>query len=254
MAALGMRSLKGLSAVVTGGASGLGRASAERLAAAGARVVIADLPSSAGEAVARALPGGLGVFSPTDVTNDEQVRRAIEASGERLDVLVNCAGVALAIKTLGKKGPHPLDKFKLTFDVNVIGTFNMCRLGAAKMAANSPSGGVIINTASVAAYEGQVGQVAYAASKSAIVGMTLPMARDLAKNHIRVMTIAPGLFDTALLADLPEKVKAELGATVPCPSRLGRPEEFGRLVHAIVDNDMLNGEVIRLDGAIRMPP
>lgn len=250
-----MISLKGMSALVTGAASGLGRATAERLASFGARVVVADLPSSDGEAIAKSLPGGLGVFAPTDVSNHDQVQQAVEvaAEGNGLDILVNCAGVCPASKTLGKRGPHKLEPFQLAMDINVVGTFNMCRLGAQKMAEKSTPGGVIINTASIAAYEGQIGQVAYAASKGAIVGMTLPMARDLSKSNIRVMAIAPGLFDTALLAGLDPKVKGELAATVPV-GRLGDPEEFGRLVHAIVDNKMLNGECIRLDGALRMQP
>mmetsp|Transcript_10003 Transcript_10003/g.19625 ORF Transcript_10003/g.19625 Transcript_10003/m.19625 type:complete len:252 (+) Transcript_10003:508-1263(+) len=251
-----MTSLKGLAAIVTGSASGLGRATAMRLAANGARVVIADLPSSNGEETAKSLPGGLGIFMPTDVTNEEQVQAAIDASGDRLDIAVNCAGLAHAIRTLSKRGPHPLDKFKQTLDVNVAGTFNVCRLAAEKMSKNGKdeSNGVIINTASIAAYEGQVGQVAYAASKAAIVGMTLPMARDLASLKIRVNTIAPGLFDTALLAGLPEKVKAELGATVPNPSRLGNPDEYAQLALAIIENQMINGAVYRLDGALRMQP
>jgi len=246
-------SLKGLSCIVTGAGSGLGKATAERLARHGARVVIADLPSSQGSEVAASLPDGLGKFAACDVSNDEQVHNAIAMTGDRLDIAVNCAGVAFAAKTLGRKGPHPLDKFKTTMDINVSGTFNIARLAAEKMAAGK-KGGVIINTASIAAYEGQVGQVAYAASKAAIVGMTLPMARELAGDKIRVCTIAPGLFDTALLANLPQKVKDDLGSTVPCPSRLGNPEEFAQLVLAIVENPMLNGEVIRLDGALRMQP
>ncbi|GBG28417.1 3-hydroxyacyl-CoA dehydrogenase type-2 [Hondaea fermentalgiana] len=251
-----MASLQGLAAVVTGAASGLGRATALRLAANGVRVVLADLPSSNGEQTAKELPDGLGTFVPTDVTDEEQVRAAIEASGDRLDIAVNCAGLAHAIKTLSKRGPHPLDKFKQTLDVNVAGTFNVCRLAAEKMAKNEgeENRGVIINTASIAAYEGQVGQVAYAASKAAIVGMTLPMARDLASSRVRVNTIAPGLFDTALLAGLPEKVKAELGATVPNPSRLGDPDEYAQLALAIVQNKMINGATYRLDGALRMQP
>ena len=219
-------SLKGLSAIVTGAASGLGLAAAHRLANHGARVVIADLPQSNGPSVAKQLSDGLGFFHPTDVSNDDDVRAAIESTGDRLDILVNCAGIAYATKTLGKKGPHDLKQFQDTLNINVIGTFNMSRLAAEKMAQTQPlspdyeSTGVIINTASVAAFEGQIGQVAYSASKAAIVGMTLPMARDLARYGIRVNAIAPGLFDTSLLAGLPEKVKADLAMSVPFPSRL----------------------------------
>jgi len=247
-------SMKGLSALVTGAASGLGKATAIRLAACGARVVVADLEGSEGPSVAAELPNGLGKFCPTDVGKSRDIARAIEMSGDSLDIAVNCAGIAFAIKTFGSKGPHDLSKFRATLDVNVVGTFNVCTLAAEKMAKNEGSGGVIINTASIAAFEGQIGQVAYSASKAAIVGMTLPMARDLASLRIRVNTIAPGLFDTALLAGLPEKVKEELGKTVPCPSRLGKPEEFAQLVEAIVSNPMINGATYRLDGALRMQP
>mmetsp|Transcript_3636 Transcript_3636/g.5275 ORF Transcript_3636/g.5275 Transcript_3636/m.5275 type:complete len:255 (-) Transcript_3636:29-793(-) len=249
------RSLAGLSAIVTGGASGLGRATAEKLASCGARVVIADLPNSDGEAIAAGIQGGLASFAPTDVTNDDDVAKAIEMTGDRLDIAVNCAGVCYAIKTLGKKGMHPLDKFSQTMDVNVTGTFNVCRRAAEKMSTNpGGSGGVLINTASIAGYEGQIGQAAYASSKAAIIGMTLPLARDLMKQGIRVNTIAPGLFDTVLLAGLPEKVRQELAQTVPNPSRLGDPREFAELVEYIAKSEYINGETIRLDGALRMQP
>ncbi|ETI49610.1 hypothetical protein F441_06611 [Phytophthora nicotianae CJ01A1] len=248
-------------AIVTGAASGLGRATATRFVQNGARVVLCDLPTSDGVNVAREL-GVSCHFSPTDVTNEDDVTAALDLAessfGEPVNTVVNCAGIALAIKTLSKKGVHQLFQFQQTINVNTVGSFNVARLAAERMSKTRPGPGgergVIINTASIAAYDGQIGQAAYAASKGAIVGMTLPLARDLASYGIRVNTIAPGLFMTPLLAALPEKVQKQLGDTVPFPSRLGNPEEYAQLVHSIIDNKMINGETIRLDGALRMPP
>lgn len=245
------------SALVTGGASGLGLATARVLADAGAEVVIVDLPGSNGESV----PGV--TFAAADVTNEEQVRAAIAKATKPLRIVVNCAGVATAERTLGKEGPLPLDHFERVIRVNLIGTFNVIRLASEAMAATDPVGGegqgesergVIVNTASVAAFDGQIGQAAYSASKGGVVAMTLPIARELAPRLIRMMTIAPGIFDTPMMAGLPQAARDSLGAQVPHPSRLGRPEEFAALVQHIVENPMLNGEVIRLDGAIRMQP
>jgi NAD(P)-dependent dehydrogenase (short-subunit alcohol dehydrogenase family) len=245
-------------AVVTGGASGLGLASARKLAAAGARVALLDLPRSDGEQAAKEF-GDRGVFTPADVTDEEQVRDALDHAAELgpIRAVINCAGIGNAIRTVGKNGPFPLADFRRIVEVNLVGTFNVLRLGADRIAATEPVGeerGVIVNTASVAAFDGQIGQAAYSASKGGIVGMTLPIARDLAGLQIRVVTIAPGTFDTPLLGTLADDVRASLGAQVPHPSRLGQPEEFGALVAHIVANPMLNGEVIRLDGAIRMAP
>ncbi|MFG1927266.1 3-hydroxyacyl-CoA dehydrogenase [Cryptosporangium sp. NPDC048952] len=244
-------------ALITGGASGLGLATAEKLVADGARVVILDLPSSDGAAVAEKLGG---VFAPGDVTSESDVTQAVEAAQRQgtLRVAINCAGIGNAIKTVGKEyKPFPLDAFTTVIQVNLIGTFNVIRLAAAAIAqAEEVDGerGVIVNTASVAAFEGQIGQAAYSASKGGIVGMTLPIARDLSQYKIRVNTIAPGLFDTPLLGSLPDNVREALGAQVPHPSRLGSPVEYGLLASQIIANPMLNGEVIRLDGAIRMSP
>ncbi|MFH8616405.1 SDR family NAD(P)-dependent oxidoreductase [Streptomyces sp. NPDC017979] len=243
-------------ALVTGGASGLGRATAERLAAAGARVVIFDLPTSDGEAVAREFGG---TFVAGDVTAPADVSAAVAAATALapLRITVNCAGIGGAGRTVGKDGPYDLDRFRKVVEVNLIGTFNVIRLAAAAMGGNEPldgDRGVIVNTASVAAYDGQIGQCSYAASKGGIVGMTLPIARDLAAAQIRVMTIAPGLFETPLLGRLPQQARDSLGAQVPHPSRLGRPDEYAQLAEAIVTNPMLNGETIRLDGSIRMAP
>src|SRR5438105_6156832 len=247
-------------AVVTGGASGLGRATAERLVAGGGRVALLDRPASAGADVARQL-GANALFAAADVTNADQVGTALDQARARfgaIQVLVNCAGIGLAQRTVGKQGPARLDDFTRVIEVNLIGTFNCIRLAAAAMAGNVPTAdgerGVIINTASVAAFDGQIGQAAYAASKGGIVGLTLPVARDLAELGIRVVTIAPGLFDTPLLASLPEPVRASLAQQVPFPSRLGRPAEYAALALSIIENAMLNGETIRLDGAIRMQP
>jgi len=246
--------------VITGGASGLGRATAERLHAGGGSVVLLDLAKSPGAQVAAAL-GERALFAPADVTNPDEVTAGLEAAVARfgtVTTLVNCAGIGTADKTFGKRGPADLAGFARTIQVNLIGTFNCIRLAAAQMAKNTPSAegerGVVINTASVAAFDGQIGQAAYSASKGGVVGMTLPIARDLSRNLIRVVTIAPGLFDTPLLAGLPEPAKESLGKQVPHPSRLGNPDEYGALAVHIVENPMLNGEVIRLDGAIRMAP
>jgi NAD(P)-dependent dehydrogenase (short-subunit alcohol dehydrogenase family) len=244
--------------VVTGGASGLGLATAKRLVAAGGKVVLIDLPSSAGEAAAKEL-GDAAVFSPGDVTSPEDVTAALDLAADlgTLRFAVNCAGIGDAAKTVGKEGPFPLDTFTKVVTVNLIGTFNVIRLAAERISkAEEIDGerGVIVNTASVAAFEGQIGQAAYSASKGGIVGMTLPIARDLASLKIRVVTIAPGLFNTPLLASLPDEAKASLGAQVPHPARLGEPDEYGLTVTQIFANPMLNGETIRLDGAIRMAP
>jgi NAD(P)-dependent dehydrogenase (short-subunit alcohol dehydrogenase family) len=245
-------------AVVTGGASGLGLATVEALVAGGAKAVIIDLPGSSGEEVAARL-GDAVRFAPADVRDEEAVNAALDVAAELGDlrVVVSCAGVGDAAKTVGKQGPFPLDLFQRVIEINLIGTFNVIRLAAARMAGLDLVGeerGVIINTASVAAFEGQIGQAAYSASKGGVVGMTLPIARDLASVGIRVVTIAPGLFMTPMLAGLPEAAQASLGQQVPHPSRLGDPSEYAALAAHIVANPMLNGETIRLDGAIRMAP
>lgn len=245
--------------LITGGASGLGLAAAQRLAAAGARIVIADIDPNGEEAAA-----GLGEgarFAKTNVAEEPSARDAValalalDAFG-RLDGLVNCAGIAPSARLLGRDGPHPLSVFEGTVWINLVGTFNMIRLAAEVMARGEPSTqdtrGVIVNTASIAAFDGQVGQAAYAASKAGVVGMTLPLARDLARHGIRVVTIAPGIFETPMLAAVSEEFREALGASVPFPQRLGRPDEFASLVQHAIENDMLNGEVIRLDGALRM--
>ncbi|WP_406690800.1 3-hydroxyacyl-CoA dehydrogenase [Saccharopolyspora sp. ID03-671] len=250
--------IKGAVALVTGGASGLGLATVKELHGQGAKIVIVDLPSSQGEAVAKELGDGV-VFAAADVTNEEQVTAALDAAAGLGDlrIAVNCAGIGNAAKTVGKQGAFPLADFTKVINVNLIGTFNVLRLAAERMSTTEPVGeerGVIVNTASVAAFDGQIGQAAYSASKGGIVGMTLPIARDLANLKIRVSTIAPGLFHTPLFSTLPEEAIASLGAQVPHPSRLGDPTEYGSLVRHIVENPMLNGETIRLDGAIRMAP
>ncbi len=252
--------IAGSSIIVTGGASGLGRATAERFAAAGGRVTLLDLARQPGAEVARAI-GGEVLWAPADVASADDVSAALDAAAQRfgsIHVVVNCAGIALAEKTFGKRGPADLAAFTRVIQVNVIGTFNCIRLAAGHMAKNVAGDdgerGVIINTASVAAFDGQIGQAAYSASKGGIVGMTLPIARDLAEVGIRVCTIAPGLFDTPLMAAIPEAARASLGKQVPFPSRLGRPAEYAALAQHIVENAMLNGETIRLDGAIRMQP
>lgn len=251
-------------ALVTGGASGLGEATVRLFHEQGANVVIVDLNETRGTALAAEL-GERARFARTNVADEADVQAAVDlavATFGGIHIAVNCAGVAEARKTIGKVdgvyGPHSLAAFERTIKVNLIGSFNVIRLAAFAMEKNAPNDegerGVIINTASVAAYDGQIGQAAYSASKGGIVGMTLPIARDLAKSGIRVMTIAPGLFETPLLAGLPEEARISLGQQVPFPSRLGRPQEYAMLARSIVENPMLNGEVIRLDGAIRMAP
>lgn len=245
--------------IVTGGASGLGEATVRRLHGLGAAVVIADLNEAGGQALAAEL-GDRARFVRCDVASETDGAAAIEAARAlgSLAGLVNCAGVGTPCKTLGKEGPHPLAVYEKVIRINLVGTFNMIRLAAAEMDRQTPNEfgerGVIINTASVAAYDGQMGQAAYSASKAGVVGMTLPIARDLARNGIRVMTIAPGLFETPMLMALPEDARASLGMQVPFPPRLGRPPEYAQLVQSIIENPMLNGETIRLDGAIRMQP
>jgi len=252
--------IEGKSALITGGASGLGRATAEELAGAGASVVIADLPSSDGEAVAKAL-GGAARFAPTDVTSSSDVGEAVAiAVGDfgGLHIVVNCAGIGTPGRVLTRDGaPIELGTFESVVRVNLIGTFNVIRVAAAAIAKQEPDGeerGVIVSTASVAAFDGQIGQAAYSASKGGVAGMTLPIARDLAKLLIRVVAIAPGTFDTPMVAGLGQAVQEGLAAQTPHPSRLGRPAEYAALVRHVVENPMLNGETIRLDGALRMPP
>jgi len=244
--------------IVTGGASGLGEGAARLLAARGARVVVADVDAARGPGVAGEIGGR---FAQCDVTREQDAQRAVEearSSFGALHGLVNCAGIAIGAKTLGRDGPHPLAAFTKVVTVNLIGTFNMIRLAAAAMVGGTPNAegerGVIVNTASVAAFDGQIGQAAYAASKGGIAALTLPVARDLSRDGIRVVTIAPGIFETPLLQGLSKEVQESLGRQVPFPPRLGRPSEFAALVAHIVENVMLNGEVIRLDGAIRMAP
>jgi NAD(P)-dependent dehydrogenase (short-subunit alcohol dehydrogenase family) len=265
--------IKGTVALITGGASGLGAATAKRLFDAGASVVLVDLPSSQGESYAAELnargaaSGGTGskaVFVPADVTSEEQVQAAVDAAVALgpLRIVVNCAGIATPGKVLGRNGVLPLDTFSRVIQINLVGTFNVIRIAAAAMAATEPAvtelggpeRGVIINTASVAAFDGQIGQPAYAASKGAVAAMTLPIARELARSLIRVVTIAPGIFETPMMAGLPQEAQDSLGSQVPHPSRLGRPAEYANLAAHIVENAMLNGETIRLDGAIRMGP
>ncbi len=249
--------IEGKAFTVTGGASGLGEGTARMLAAAGGKVVIADMQADKGEAVARDIGG---VFVRCDVTSEADGQAAVDAAQKlgKLAGLINCAGIAPAEKTVGKNGAHSLALFSKTVTVNLIGSFNMIRLAAAAMSANEPEPtgerGVLISTASVAAYDGQIGQAAYSASKGGVVGMTLPIARDLARNGIRNMTIAPGIFGTPMLFGMPQEVQDALAAGVPFPSRLGTPQDYARLVRHILENDMLNGEVIRLDGAIRLAP
>ena len=244
--------------LVTGGASGLGGATAKMLAGAGGKVVIADLKEAEGSALAKELGGK---FVRTDVTDDASGKAAVAAAVDSFGTvhgLINCAGVVHGEKVLGKEGPHALATFARVVNINLVGTFNMVRLAAGAMAKNTPNAGgergVIVNTASVAAFDGQMGQAAYAASKAAVAGMTLPLARDLSRNGIRVMTIAPGIFETPMAEQIPPDIAEALAKSVPFPPRLGRPSEYAALVRAIVENEMLNGEVIRLDGAIRMAP
>jgi NAD(P)-dependent dehydrogenase (short-subunit alcohol dehydrogenase family) len=274
--------IKGTVALITGGASGLGAATARRLFDAGASVVLVDLPGSAGEAFAAELnaagrvqaappeagsplrPGSQAVFVPADVTSEDEIQAAVDAAVALgpLRIVVNCAGIATPGKVLGRDGVLPLETFSRVIQINLVGTFNVIRLAAAAMAATEPvvtelggpERGVIINTASVAAFDGQIGQPAYAASKGAVHAMTLPIARELARSLVRVVTIAPGIFGTPMMAGLPQDAQDSLGKQVPHPSRLGRPAEYASLAAHIVDNAMLNGETIRLDGAIRMGP
>jgi NAD(P)-dependent dehydrogenase (short-subunit alcohol dehydrogenase family) len=252
--------IKNSTFIVTGGSSGLGAATVEMIAAAGGNAIIADVNKAQGEALAARL-GTQARYVECDVTREDHGKAAVAAALKDfggLHGLVNCAGIAIGEKTVGKEGPHPLEKFARVININLIGSFNMIRLAAdamSKQQANaSGERGVIINTASVAAFDGQIGQAAYSASKGGIVGMTLPIARDLARSGIRVMTIAPGIFETPMLLGMPQEVQEALGKMVPFPSRLGKPAEFAQLARQIFENEMLNGEVIRLDGAIRMQP
>lgn len=246
--------LDGTGAIVAGGASGLGEATARELTARGARVLIADLNEERGGPLADELGAS---FARADVTDEGQVRAAVEAAGD-IRLAVNCAGIGWAERTVGREGPANLQPFETVVRVNLIGSFNVLRLAAAAMATGEPDDegerGAVIMTASIAAWDGQIGQTAYSASKAGVAGLTLPAARDLARVGIRVCTIAPGLFDTPLLAALPAEAREALGKQVPFPSRLGRPDEYAQLACAIAENAMLNGEVIRLDGALRMPP
>lgn len=243
--------------IVTGGASGLGAGTARMLVKEGAQVVLADVQDEAGQALAQELGQ---VYVHCDVTQEADGQAVVKAAlkAGRLFGLVNCAGIAPAARTVGRNGPHPLDAFQKTVMVNLVGTFNMTRLAAEAMSENEPEStgerGILINTASVAAYDGQIGQAAYAASKAGVVGMTLPIARDLSKLGIRCMTIAPGIFATPMMYGMPQEVQDSLAASIPFPSRLGTPDDYSRLVYSIVTNEMLNGETIRLDGAIRMAP
>ena len=249
--------IKGKVFVVTGGASGLGAGTAQMLVANGAKVVLADVQDEAGQALAAELGQ---TYVRCDVTQEADGQAAIDAATNVGDLfgLINCAGIAPASRTVGRNGPHPLELFQKVVMVNLVGTFNMTRLAAAAMSNNTPEStgerGVIINTASVAAFDGQIGQAAYGASKAGVAGMTLPIARDLAKAGIRCMTIAPGIFGTPMMFGMPQEVQDSLAASIPFPSRLGSPEDFSKLVQSIITNEMLNGETIRLDGAIRMAP
>jgi 3-hydroxyacyl-CoA dehydrogenase/3-hydroxy-2-methylbutyryl-CoA dehydrogenase len=252
--------LKDAVAVITGGGSGLGEATAREFASGGALIVVLDLANSPGPKVAESF-GEKGLFVAADVVSGDAVEAAIAAASRRfgtINVAVNCAGVGRAQRTVSKDGPHSLDLFAKVVQINLVGTFNVIRLAAQQMSKNPADSegerGVIINTASIAAYDGQIGQAAYSASKGGVVGMTLPIARDLASYGIRVCTIAPGTFDTPMLASLPEPARKALGAQIPFPPRLGRPSEYAALARHIVENRMLNGETIRLDGALRMAP
>ncbi|MBS0321885.1 MAG: SDR family NAD(P)-dependent oxidoreductase [Proteobacteria bacterium] len=252
--------IAGSSFVVTGGSSGLGAATAEMIVANGGRVVVADVKEEEGRAFVAKLGGGAR-FVRTDVTDEVAAKAAVDTAVREfggLTGLVNCAGIVHGEKVVGKDGPHTLAGFRRAIDINLVGTFNVLRLAADAMARGTPNAdgerGVIVNTASVAAFDGQIGQAAYAASKAAVAGMTLPIARELARSGIRVMTVAPGTFETPMMASLPQEVRDSLGRMTPFPPRLGRPAEFAALVKAIVENPMLNGETIRLDGAIRMAP
>lgn len=252
--------LDGAVAVITGGGSGLGAATANEFARHGAKIAILDLPSSTGAKLAESL-GANGIFVAADVSSGAEIEGAVAKAADHfgaLHIAVNCAGIGRAMRTLAKDGPHSLDLFNKVIQINLVGTFNTIRIAAARMAKNQPNSegerGVIINTASIAAYDGQIGQAAYAASKGGVVSLTLPVARDLASLGIRVCTIAPGTFETPMLGMLPEAARKALEASIPFPSRLGRPAEYAGLARHIVENPMLNGETIRLDGALRMAP
>ena len=252
--------IKGRVALVTGGASGLGAESVRMITRAGGRAVIVDLNQEIGEALSAEL-GDAALFVRANVADPTEMQTAVDTALEkfgRLDIDINCAGIGVAARVIGKEGPASLDQFVKVITVTLVGTFNAIRLAAAAMARNEPGQdgerGVIINTASVAAFDGQIGQAAYSASKGGIVGMTLPIARDLARHGIRVMTIAPGIFDTPLLGQLPSAVRESLAQSIPFPQRLGLPSDYAMLARQIIENGMLNGEVIRLDGALRMPP
>lgn len=250
--------LKNVVAIVTGGASGLGEATVRHIIKEGGKAVIADLQEEKAEKLTEEL-GENALFVLTDVTNEQDAQNVVNQTIDKfgsLNVLVNCAGIAIGERTVSKQGAHRLDSFKKVIEINLIGSFNMIRLAAEKMQANDPTEegerGIIVNTASVAAFDGQIGQAAYSASKSAVAGMTLPIARDLSVMGVRVMTIAPGIFETPLFAQLPDEARESLGKMTPFPQRLGKPEEYAQLAASIIENPMLNGETIRLDGAIRM--
>jgi len=252
--------IKNKTAVITGGASGLGEACARRLSGEGAKIVIMDLDQERGNALAAQL-GGQCAFMPTDICSSEDIAKALDhtiAKFGQMDIVINCAGVASGMKTASRRSPHDLDHFRKVINTNLVGIFDVMRQAAFRMLSNDLNDedgrGVMINTASIAAFDGQIGQVAYAASKAALVGMTLPVARDLAAEGIRICTIAPGLFDTPMMQGQPEQVRIDLARKVPFPQRLGDPDEFARLAQQIIENPMLNGETIRLDGAIRMAP
>jgi 3-hydroxyacyl-CoA dehydrogenase/3-hydroxy-2-methylbutyryl-CoA dehydrogenase len=252
--------LKDAVAIVTGGGSGLGEATVREFVSAGARAVILDLPSSPGQKVAESL-GNSAIFTPADVVSDKEAANAIARAVAKfgtVHIAVNCAGIGRAMRTVTREGPHSLELFNRVIQVNLVGTFNAIRLAANQMVKNNPNPdgerGVIVNTASVAAFDGQIGQAAYSASKGGVVAMTLPIARDLASMGIRVCTIAPGTFETPMLAGLPDPARKALAAEIPFPQRLGQPREYAALARHIVENAMLNGETIRLDGALRMPP
>lgn len=251
--------IDGKTALITGGASGLGRATAEELHGAGANVVLCDLPTSDGESVAKEL-GGRARFAPADVASPDEVQAAVDVATDAfggLQICVNCAGIGWAQRTVGRSGPHDYEAFRKVVEVNLLGTFNVSRLAGQRISEGEPDGeerGVIVNTASIAAFDGQIGQISYSASKGGVVSMTLPMARDLAARLVRVCTIAPGTFDTPMLGQLPDEARQALAEQIPHPKRLGRPEEFAALVRHVVENPSLNGETIRLDGALRMPP
>ncbi len=252
--------IEGKTAIITGGASGLGEACVHRLAGAGAQVVVLDLNEERGRALAAQI-GDQAAFVKTDICSSEDIAKSLDYTIDRfgrLDIVINCAGISSGMKTASRKGPHDLDYFRKVIDINLVGVFDVMRQAAFRMLSNDLNDedgrGVMINTSSIAAFDGQIGQVAYTASKAALVGMTLPVARDLAAEGIRICTIAPGLFNTPMMAALPEQVRVDLARNVPFPSKLGDPDEFAMLAQQIIENPMLNGETIRLDGAIRMSP